>query len=392
MMIWMIRQLRGYLKIRASGGFTERFLNLASARDVELWEVRAKNGVLFACTNVKTYDKLRPVAKKSGMRLCVTERHGLPFLLQRVRARLGVAVGMAVFLAVVYTLSLFVWNIQITGNVALTEEQIRASMAGLGLDTGSLKSSLNLPVLKREAMLTMPELSWITLYLKGSTICIDLREGKKAPEIIPMDVPCNIRASRGGQILWVQAQTGQCLVKPGDVVAEDDMLITGISENAFGETLLHHATGKIVAATTRVLSEKVPLRQTVQTPTGRTIRRQRFQLFGVEIPLSVTPAPQGENFQRELTTTPVTFFGAKFPATLYTEEWLELQPEEVAYTPAQAEEIAAAALEERLENELKDVKITSRQKRLVVENNTLYYELTLNCEENIGYEDEILIN
>ena len=87
MLIWMIREGRGYLKIRASGGFNERFLNMASAAGVELWDVKAKNGVLFACTNVKTYPRLRKVAKQSGMRLCVAERHGTPFLLRRLRER-----------------------------------------------------------------------------------------------------------------------------------------------------------------------------------------------------------------------------------------------------------------------------------------------------------------
>lgn len=392
MLIWMIREGRGFLKIRASGGFNERFLNLASAAGVELWDIKAQNGVLFACTNVKTYPKLRRVAKQSGMRLCVAGRHGSPFLFQRLRERLGVVVGLVIFFAVVYTLSLFVWNVQITGNQAMTEEQVRTALTSLGLDSGVLKSSLNLPVLKREAMLNMPELSWITFQLKGSSVFVELRESKQAPDIVPQDTPCNIVASRDGQILRVQVEAGQSLVQPGDIVVEGDPLVSGISEDAFGETVLHHASGEIIAATTRVLTEKVPLHQTVLVPSGNMIQRQRFQLFGVEIPLSVSPAPQGENYRREVWETPVTLFGAQLPAVLYTEKWEELTAEDVTYTQEEAAQIAEESLEKTISEQLEGVTITKREKRLIVENDTLIYQLTLYCEENIGKEAEILIN
>ena len=392
MLIWLLRQGRGYLRIRASGGFNERFINLAATAGIDLWDVKAANGVLFACTNVKSYRKLRKVARQSGMRLCVAQRHGAPFLLQRFRARLGVAVGLAVFFAVVYTLSLFVWSVHISGSETLTEDQVREALSSLGLDSGVLKSSLNLPVLKREAMLNLPELSWITLRLKGGTVYVELRESKKAPDIIPQDTPCNIVAARGGQILRTQTIAGQSLVKPGDVVAEGDPLISGVSENVFGETLLHHAGGEIIAATVRVLTQEVPLHQKLLLPTGHVIRRQRFQLFGVEIPLSLSPAPQGENYQRQVTKTPVTLFGAQLPAALFVEEWQELKEEEVTYSQGEAAQIAEEALEKTIAEELQDVLITSREKRLVVENGTLSYQLTLYCEENIAREAEILIN
>ena len=304
----------------------------------------------------------------------------------------SVVVGIAVFFAVVYTLSLFVWNVQITGNQTMTDEQVRTALSALGLDSGSLKSSLNLPVLKREAMRSMPELSWITLRLKGSSVFVELRESKQAPDIVPRDTPCNLVASRGGQILRVIAESGQSLVQPGDIVVEGDPLISGISEDAFGETMLHHASGEIIAATTRVLTEKVPLHQTVQVPSGNVIQRQRFQIFGVEVPLSVSPAPQGENYQREVAETPVTLFGAQLPAVLYTEKWEELKTEEVTYTQEEAAKIAEEALEKTIAEQLEGVTITKREKRLIVENGALIYELTLYCEENIGKEAEILIN
>ena len=156
--------------------------------------------------------------------------------------------------------------------------------------------------------------------------------------------------------------------------------------------MLHHASGEIIAATTRVLTEKVPLHQTVQVPSGNVIQRQRFQIFGVEVPLSVSPAPQGENYQREVAETPVTLFGAQLPAVLYTEKWEELKTEEVTYTQEEAAKIAEEALEKTIAEQLEGVTITKREKRLIVENGALIYELTLYCEENIGKEAEILIN
>ena len=73
-----LRFLSGYVSLIAEGGFPERFINLCRLRGILLWELRCKDGVITACMGRKDYLKIRPVAKKSGMRVRIKKKSGLP--------------------------------------------------------------------------------------------------------------------------------------------------------------------------------------------------------------------------------------------------------------------------------------------------------------------------
>lgn len=392
MMIQLLREMQGYVKFKAKGSFTEKFLNLAVLSEVPVWGVVGKNGTVYAYTYARSYKKLYPMAKKSSTRLHVEEKHGFPFLLFRTRRRPGVFVGMAAFFALVHFLSLFVWNIQVQGNIQLPEEQIKQVVEELGLGVGSYRNNLNLSLLQGETMLKLPEVSWLTMYTKGSTVVIDLREGQKVPDIVPDDRPCNIKAAVGGQIIKIEAKVGQGAVEHGDVVAPGDLLISGITEGINGETFLHHASGKVIAATSRTIKETVALEQRILVPTGNVLTRRRLQIFGMEIPLSFSSAPQEDTYTREVKKQPLSVFGVQLPAEFSREIWTENEWKQVKYTAQEAEKIAEAAVNQRMEEEFENITVISSEKRLSVEENQLVYELVLQCEENIGYEDEILIN
>lgn len=390
-MVGIIRFLRGTVEFEVKGRYPEKLLNLAAANDIPLWGVARREGRFFACVHAREYKRLRPLARKGRVRLRAQKRAGLPFFLRRFRARPGVVAGAVVFCLTVWFLSLFVWNIEITGVQALPPTQITESARELGVQSGVLKRSLNLSVLKEELMLKMPEVSWATMYIQGSTLTIDLRERQEPPTIVPKDTACNVKAMRDGVILLVQADHGSVAVEHGDVVVAGDLLISGMQEDAFGQTLLSHASGKVWASTTRVIRKEVPLHQTVALPTGKTIVRNRLALFGVEIPLSLTFAPQDGLYERTFEEEPVRVLGVTLPASRYTEVWHELREEEVEYTPQQAQELALKALEEEIAQTLKEVKVVGREDRFLMENGCLVLEATLDCEEDIAVEEEIII-
>ncbi len=392
MTIGLIRQLRGHVKFRAKGSCLEKFLNLAAAEEIPIWEVAGRTGVLYACTFAGCYKKLAVPARKTGTRLRVQERHGIAFPLRKIKKRPGLMLGAVVFFGLVHFLSLFVWNIQIQGNTQLSSDKIIQAVDELGLGVGSYQNNLNLELLQQETMLKFPEISWMTMYTKGSTLVIDLREGQEKPEIIPNNIPCNIKAKTGGQILSVEAKSGQSVVEPGDVVVPGDLLISGITEGVNGETLLYHSIGTVTASTTHTLTEVVPLKQTVLVPAGKEIIRHRLRMFGMEIPLSFSSAPQGDTYTREIDKKELSVFGISLPIQYLTEYWQENQWQEITYTAQEAQAVAEENLEKRREEELAGITVVSSQKRISVENGSLVYELVFQCEEEIGYEDEVLIN
>lgn len=79
-MIWsMIRYIKGYLLIRVEGYSPERFLNACSHRGIELWGLRSAGGAYEMYMTLKDFRKIKALSKKTGTKVRVRRRYGLPF-------------------------------------------------------------------------------------------------------------------------------------------------------------------------------------------------------------------------------------------------------------------------------------------------------------------------
>lgn len=115
----MIQYLLGTVRLRAEGGSPEKFLNLVAQRDISLWDIRLKDGMLTAGALSRSLKRLRPLAGQAGVVLSVEARKGLPHLAKRFAGRTGLLIGTVLFLALVWFFSSFIWEIDITGNLSL---------------------------------------------------------------------------------------------------------------------------------------------------------------------------------------------------------------------------------------------------------------------------------
>ena len=76
------RWVGGYMEMQMTGYSPERFLNLCSARGIEIWDLwHAGEGYGFFM-RLKDFRRIRPLARKSGVRLKIRQRMGLPFFLR----------------------------------------------------------------------------------------------------------------------------------------------------------------------------------------------------------------------------------------------------------------------------------------------------------------------
>ncbi len=78
-MIEFLKYIRGYLRIRVSGFSPERFMNLCSNKGILLWKIVKEGDVYYMNINLKGFRALRPIVRKTGTRVAVLERYGLPF-------------------------------------------------------------------------------------------------------------------------------------------------------------------------------------------------------------------------------------------------------------------------------------------------------------------------
>lgn len=390
-----VRWLFGYVTftiLNPSGreGSAERFLNLAARMGINLWKISRKDGAFSAAVRVAQYWDLRAPAHKAGVRLRVKTRKGFPFFLKKCSHRKGLFAGGAVFVFILIMMPMYVWSVNVSGNSAIPAGEIRAAASELGLEPGMLKSSLQPLDLQQKLMLKFPDISWLTVNTHGCVVTIELEEKVKLPEIIKADQYCNIKAARSGQVISIDAMVGQAQVNAGDAVVEGQLLISGVLEDTFGGTQLKHAAGKVIAETDRTLTVEVPLKKTLEAPTGDVVVRRSLKLFGVQLPLSFSGTPKGE-YRREVSISPLKSGETVLPISVFTETWTGITREEVTLTAEEAAKEAEQKLKELMEKEMKDFKILSAQKKGGTTGGIYRLTVECECEEDIAVESEILV-
>ncbi|NLL03479.1 MAG: sporulation protein YqfD [Clostridiales bacterium] len=281
--IKLIRFFMGYITFTASGGFSERFINLCSQNRVILWDIKNIDGKIYANTSIKGYKKIRESAKRSSMKVRIYEKHGLPFFMNKHRGRAGFLVGLVFFLMIISLLSTRIWTINVVGNEKVTDKQVLEVFKDLGVYSGARISKINVEDVQELAKSELGDLSWLALNIRGSAATIEVREQIKKPKVEKQN-PCNIVASYGGQIVKLEVYEGQVNQELGSAVAKGDLIISGVIENLDGSSELRRANGLVIAKTDRVLTQeqsktirrKVPIREK---------KRYRLIFFGLDFPL-----------------------------------------------------------------------------------------------------------
>lgn len=338
----LIRFFRGWVVFRVTGGFPERFINLCAVRGLPLWDGRRRGEVCFFATRAALYRRLRPCARGAGVRLRVVERGGLPFWLHRRRKRWGLVAGAAVCAALLMVSSCFLWNVRVVGSQRVEEQVLLQQLERLGVKPGVRLSTIDVQSVERNLMMELEELGWVAVNLQGSTAVVQVQERVMPPTMFDQKAPCNVVAKRGGQITSMQVYVGQNTVKTGDAVAQGDILVSGVVEDAAGDIHLVAARADIMARTNHTLHTQVMLRQN-RCVLQKVVRRYSLKLGSLEIPLWVGSPPEGL-FRLERMYTPLRLFGKDLPIALGKRQYLILRQQTVQLTHQQARQEAERRL------------------------------------------------
>jgi len=252
----LFRFLFGYITFSAKGGFPERFLNLCRINKINLWNLKSENSVIFACADCAGYKKIRSIARKSGMKVRIKSKHGLPFFLNSHSHRVGIIAGICLCVAVISILSTRIWSVDVTGNVRVPAEKITGVFENLGIKKGVPADNIDIKSVEIEALRQLPEISWLNINIDGSAARIEVRETEEIKEKNESNEPSDIVASRDGQIVILRPFNGTQEQKIGNAVLKGDLLISGIAENKDLTVTFCRASGYVVARTNRKISAR----------------------------------------------------------------------------------------------------------------------------------------
>ncbi len=282
----LYRYLNGYIAIKVSGGFPERFLNLCTSRNIFLWDLKYQNNEMTCKLCCKDFHKLRAVRRKSAVKIKIIKKTGAYFYFKKREKRKGLLISAVFFILFSCLMSQFIWNIDVTGSEKLSKEEIIDVAESLGLRHGTFKHTFNSKEVCRKAVNQSDgKILWMAINIKGSTAVIEVRDYENDAEKKADETACDITADFDGIVLSVDSYSGVRVANVGDKVKKGDLLITGISENDDMTVNYQHASGKISALHKKKLKTKLPQTESISKFEIKSTF-YHLNLFAIKIPLS----------------------------------------------------------------------------------------------------------
>lgn len=236
-----------------TGEETLRFVNLCRNNGIELRHLVRRENAIQMEIDAENFKKLRPLVRKTHVKIHILNRHGPAFFFYRHKRRWWFLLGMTVFAGMIYILSLFVWQIDIDGNRKYTDALILQALAQMDVKTGCRKSEIDLPEIEEELRIMYNEITWVSASITGTKLQIELREGdlkifgssgggqtgnvkrvenrennpKTQNGESETDLPANLVADEDAIITNLVVRRGTVAVRYGDEVKKGDVLIEG---------------------------------------------------------------------------------------------------------------------------------------------------------------------
>ena len=195
-----------------------------------------QNGGIRVFTSPAGAKKIARALDKSSIIVYINSVCGLKASLFSQCKRVGILLGICIFLALLYASTLLVFKIEISGSDKIAGETIRSELADFGIRVGARLSDIDKNAVSGRFLQLHPELSWAAINFKGNTVCLEIREksGGQSGEEQKHEF---LVAKYDGVVKNVLVYSGKSAVSAGTVVKKGDLLIGGyISGNGLQYT------------------------------------------------------------------------------------------------------------------------------------------------------------
>lgn len=239
-MLHWIQYIRGYVSIKVWGYSTERFLNLCGNHDILVWDIENHGDYYTMKVSIEGFFALKSLLRKTGTRVSVLHRYGLPFFVPKIKKRKIFVAGLIVCLIFWMLTTRFIWDIEIDGNYSLTEDVLLDYLKGQGVHTTMKKSNLQIEELERNLREEYDIITWASLKVDGTTLIIQIRENEmteydtsvenEQDSAKPSDnisAGKDIVATKDGTIVYMITRKGVPQVAVGDTVEKGQLLVSG---------------------------------------------------------------------------------------------------------------------------------------------------------------------
>lgn len=393
MLLSLYNFFKGYVVVQVKGFSTERFVNLATYNKIYLWDIRKIDSGIQIKVSIKGFKLLKKYARKTGCKIKIVKKSGMPFKINRYRKRKIFAGGLIFFIISMYLLSSFVWLIKIEGNERVNSEEILRFCSRCNFKVGSFKSKLNLKSLEKQLLNNFGDISWVNIKLNGTSAIIQLKETIPKQDIIDTNTPCNVIAKKDGLIENITASAGTPKVKQKDVVKKGDVLVdsqitieNNNAESSEPTVEYVHAQAQVTAKTCYEINFSVPYEYTEKKYTGKMKKVYQLECFNKK--LKFFSGIRYLNYDK-ITNEKQLFITNNYPlpVKLLVHEYREFVPVKKTRSLQQAKDLADKIVTSRIIREFDlDTDIYDKQYKFVQAGKSLQVYCTISAMERIDQQ------
>ena len=179
---YFLNYLFGFVEVKIEGYFAERLVNQAKLKKMVIWNIkRDKTIIIYANVKYEDFNELSKMAKDNECEISVIKEVGFPYIFRRYRKRKIFLISIIFVIITLFTISRFIWNIQIEGLEKISEEELINDLNVNGLKTGMLKRNINTNEVINKIRLHRKDISWIGIELmRYKCSCKNTRSRRKA--------------------------------------------------------------------------------------------------------------------------------------------------------------------------------------------------------------------
>ena len=388
----ILNYILGYVNILVEGYFVEKFINICNKQKIFLWNLkRSKTTIIYANVSIKDFKKLKPIAQKTKCKIKIKSKKGLPFIFNKYKKRKIFVIGLAMVLITIFTLSKFIWNIEVIGNEKINADEIIQIANENNLKIGKFKNKVDTKKIINKLRLERDDIAWIGIEIKGTNAIIKIVESIPKPNIIDDEEFCNIVATKDAIIKKISAQNGTPVVKEGEIVKKGTVLIAGWLEGKYTGTRYVHATGSVQGKVWYTQKERIYFKQQKKEQTGNVENKYSLNINNFKINFN-KGVSKFKNYDTIETNKKVKLFSNFYlPIELIKITNTEVNITDITYTLEEAKNIGIEKAKQELNNKIENLdNILSIQINDSQTSEYIEVEVTYEVLENIGTKEKIV--
>lgn len=376
-----MRRIYGEVILEIQSSEPESFANLCLLNGIKLKNVgRTASDKISVQMKALDFFKLPPIVRGKGFKIHIVKKTGYTRKILPMFKRPVFILGFFIAIFLLKLLSSYIWTVKISYNGG-DDRIILLKLEEFGLYPGARVSGVDAGLLKEQMILAIDELSWVGIFIEGSSARITYELKTPSPEIIPLDEPCSIYAAKTGILTKLNVFKGHTVAEIGTTVKQGDLLVSSFVPIGEEDYILAHSMAEVEARTWYEIEGMCTSTVKKKKYTGNVLTKKYLYFGNKRIKLS---QDYGKIYTNYDIIRSVRRFGENLPFYIVTEKYAQYETVEIALDSEFEEVRLKKALSDTISSGLKEGKIIAAKYTTRREESMFCVKIYCECKEDIG--------